>query len=805
LKKIIFLEKIQTWFTSNNWIWYDFQKTAAKNYYDGKNGLVNAPTGSGKTYALALPFLVKHGFEKPKSGIRVLWITPLRALSTDIHQAIETATLDLKISWRVALRHGDVPSAKKQAQMKSPPQVLVTTPESVHIMLANKNREKLFKNLDCVVVDEWHELIGNKRGVLIELAIAAFKMYQPKVSIWGISATIGNLEQAKKVLAGENAILVKSKIKKKMDVNTLLPPKIEKLPWAGHLGLTMSKQIDPIIKNAKTSLIFTNTRGQAEIWYQKILDANPHFAGLLAMHHGSLSKEVRQWVEEALHIGSLKAVICTSSLDLGVDFRPVDTVIQVGSPKGISRFAQRGGRSGHGPNLPSKLYFLPTNALELIEASALKKAIEREMFEAREPMQLCFDILIQFLVTLAVGGGFDPNEIFLRIKKTSCFSLLTESEFSWCLHFIQFGGKGLQAYEEFRKVEDENGKFIVKNKRIAMRHRLSIGAIVSETNLKVKLQNGKVLGHIEEYFISKLNIGSAFTFAGAVYDLLEVKGMEVRVKKSKKRSAVVPSWMGGRMSLTSEISDLLREELSLSEAKFGPEMRKLNPLLKLQKKRSLVPLPTEFLIETFESQEGHHIFMYPFEGRKIHEGLSMILAHRISKIAPMSVSLAMNDYGFEIVSAKEIPIFQALEEDLFSTKNLLRDIQDSTNQTIMAKRKFRDIASIAGLTFKGYPNKLHGDKHLQANAQLFFDVFNDYDPENLLLRQAFDEVLFEQLDEQRIFLALSRISTQEIVVKKLSKPSPFSFPIMVDRLNRNSLSNEKMEDRIKRLLETLEK
>ena len=211
------------------------------------------------------------------------------------------------------------------------------------------------------------------------------------------------------------------------------------------------------------------------------------------------------------------------------------------------------------------------------------------------------------------------------------------------------------------------------------------------------------------------------------------------------------------------------------------------------------------MIETFESQEGHHIFMYPFEGRKIHEGLSMILAHRISKIAPMSVSLAMNDYGFEIVSAKEIPIFQALEEDLFSTKNLLRDIQDSTNQTIMAKRKFRDIASIAGLTFKGYPNKLHGDKHLQANAQLFFDVFNDYDPENLLLRQAFDEVLFEQLDEQRIFLALTRISTQEIVVKKLSKPSPFSFPIMVDRLNRNSLSNEKMEDRIKRLLETLEK
>jgi len=804
LDKTTFFGKIENWFHKNHWEWYHFQRRTAEHYFNNQNGLLNAPTGSGKTYGLALPILVKHGFEVPKKGVRVLWITPLRALSSDICQAIQMAADDLQIPWKVSLRHGDISSKLKQEQMKNPPQILVTTPESIHILLANKNRDRLFQSLDCVVVDEWHELMGNKRGVMTELALSALRMFSPRFKIWGISATIGNLEQAKNILAGKDAVLVKSKRKKVMDVQTILPKQIEKLPWAGHLGISMSKQIDKILQKTQTCLIFTNTRGQAEIWYQKILDANPHWAGLLAMHHGSLGKEVRHWVEEALHIGSLKAVVCTSSLDLGVDFRPVDAVIQIGSPKGISRFVQRGGRSGHGPGLASKLFFLPTNILELIEASALKKAIHLNIFESRQALQLSFDVLIQFLITLAVGGGFQAHEVFNQIKKLHAFSLLTQEEFDWCLHFIQHGGKGLHAYEDFKKVEKENGKFVVKNKRVAMRHRLSIGAIVSEASLKVKLQNGKVLGHIEEYFISKLSLGSAFTFAGAIYDLIEVKGMEVSVKKSKKKSAIVPSWMGGRMSLTSEISDLLRRELTIPEKEQSLEMKKLAPLIGLQNERSIVPSPEQFLIEIFESKNGYHVFMYPFEGRKIHEGLSMLLAYRLSKIKPISASLAMNDYGFEMVSANQIPIFQGLEQDLFTTENLLRDIQNSSNQKAMAQRKFRDIASIAGLTFKGFPNRGQGEKHLQANAQLFFNVFSDYEPENLLLRQAFDEVLFEQLDEQRIFQALHRINQQEIVVKKLQKPSPFSFPIMVDRLNRNNISSEKMEQRIKRLIQTLE-
>lgn len=791
---------------------FTFQKDCLDAYFDGKNGLLNAPTGSGKTFALGVPVMLADKLKGDyKKGIKVLWITPLKALSVDITNALQEAADELGTGWRVERRSGDVSSAKKAAQLKNSPDCLVTTPESLQIMLARKGYEKFFKYLDAVIVDEWHELLSSKRGVQVELGLSRLKAIKPDLKVWGISATIGNMPDAIDVLLGDeqtsaNTAIVQANIKKKLKMKTLLPTKMEDMPWAGHLGVKLLKKVLPIIEANESTLIFTNTRSQAEIWYQKIIDAFPDLAGLVALHHGSLGKEVREWVETALHKGTLKAVVSTSSLDLGVDFRPVSAVIQIGSPKGIARFLQRAGRSGHSPDATSSIYFLPTNSLEIIESSALQRAIKEGHIESRIPVVRAFDVLVQYLVTLAVSDGFKEDEIYEEVKRTHCFQTITREEWMWVLRFITQGGDSLQSYEDFNKVKiTEDGLYKVESRRIAMRHRLSMGTIVGNNTMIIKRQRGKNIGTIEEYFISRLKIGDSFVFAGQKLELVRVKGLVATVVPSTKKTAAVPSWSGGRMSLSSEIAEVLRTEFhtlaSLPTEKLNREGKKLQSLMHIQDSRSIVPRPNELLIEYLEDKNGHHIFIYPFEGRMVHEGIALLLAYRLSKMTKISLNLGMNDYGFEILCDQEIPLMDALEEDWFTTKGLLDDIQNSSNMTALAGKKFREIAAISGLTFKGYPNKEAKERHLQSHSQLFFDVFTDYEPHNLLLQQAYEEVTYYQLEVNRIQKALERISQQEIVVKVLEKPSPLCFPLLVDSLNRDRISNESISERVKRMLE----
>jgi ATP-dependent Lhr-like helicase len=799
------------WYKQRGWKMFPFQKACLEHYLAGKNGVLNAPTGSGKTFAIGLPFLIQDKLRGDyKKGLKVLWITPLRALSVDITNALQEAADELETGWRIERRSGDVSASRKQAQLKNSPDCLVTTPESLQIMLARKGYDKYFKHLDAIIVDEWHELLGSKRGVQVELALSRLKTLLPKLKIWGISATIGNMQEAVEVLMGsnqtlENTAIVKADIHKKLKIKTLLPSKIEEMPWAGHLGVRLLKKVLPIIKENTSTLIFTNTRAQAEIWYQQLIDAFPELAGLIAIHHGSLGKEVREWVETALHKGSLKAVVSTSSLDLGVDFRPVSAVIQIGSPKGIARFLQRAGRSGHSPYATSKVYFLPTNSLEIIESSALQRAIREDHIESRIPVVRAFDVLVQYCVTLAVSDGFKPNELYKEIKKTYCYQSVSEEEWNWILRFITQGGDSLQAYEDFNKVDVEDGRFVVKDRKIARRHRISMGTIVSEQTMFIKRERGKQIGTIEEYFISRLNIGDPFIFAGQTFELKRISGLTAYVVPAKpKKKAAIPSWVGARMSLSSEIAEVLREEfhyLTSAKVSLNREGKKLQNLLQIQDTRSIIPQPNELLIEYLADDEGHHVYVYPFEGRMVHEGMALLLAYRLSKITTLSVSLGMNDYGFEILSDQEIPLMEALEEDWFRTEGLLDDIQNSSNMTALAGKKFREIAAISGLTFKGYPNKEVKERHLQSNSKLFFDVFSEYEPHNLLLQQAYEEVLYYQLEANRIRKAFQRIQQQEIVVKVLKKPSPLSFPLLVDSLNRDRLSNESVTDRIKRMIE----
>ncbi|MEM7109600.1 MAG: ligase-associated DNA damage response DEXH box helicase [Bacteroidota bacterium] len=802
------LQKGISWFESRGWKPFSFQTNTWKAYLDGKHGLVNAPTGSGKTYSLVVPILINALNNPKRSGrVRAIWISPIRALAKEIALSAERAIQGLGLSWEVGIRTGDT-SSKDRAKMKtSPPEFMVTTPESLHIMLTQKGYPTYFKELEAVVCDEWHELIGSKRGVQVELAMSRLKSICPDLRVWGISATIGNMEDALDALLGsskqpERYEVIKADIKKTIEVESILPEEVEDLPWAGHLGIKLIDKVVPIIKSSNSTLIFTNTRSFAEIWYQKLLDRAPELAGVIAMHHGSISRELRDWVEDALHNEQLKAVVCTSSLDLGVDFRPVETIIQVGSPKGVARFMQRAGRSGHQPGALSKIYFAPTHSLELIESSALRKAIEEGIVEDRIPYIRSFDVLMQYLMTLAVSEGFTPDEIFKEVRGTFAYNSISKEEWSWLINFMVTGGSALSAYDEYQKAVMEEGILKVTNRRIAMRHRLSIGTIVSDTSLKVKYASGKYLGTIEEYFISRLNLGDVFWFAGRNLELIRIKDMEAQVRNSKKRAKAVPSWQGGRMALSSQLSTVLRhklDQISVGQYADDVELSFLEPLMELQEKRSCLPSKDEFLIEYFTSREGYHVVVYPFEGRQVHEGMAALLALRISRIEPITFSIAMNDYGFELLSDKEIPIYEALETDVFSIENLWQDIQAGINSVEMARRRFRDIASISGLVFKGYPGQQIKDRHLQSSSQLFFDVFHDHDSENLLLTQAYEEVMEFQLEEARIRTALERINTQQIIVKEPNRPTPFAFPIMVDRLNRDKLTSESLEDRVNRM------
>jgi ATP-dependent Lhr-like helicase len=794
------------WFSAQGWKPFEFQCQAWQAYLDGFSGLVNAPTGSGKTYSLLIPILIESKKDpSPKSkGPRAIWITPIRALGKEIELAANRAITGTNSKWKVGVRSGDTTTKERARQKENPPEFLITTPESLHLLLSQKGNAEYFKNLRSIVVDEWHELIGSKRGVLMELALSRLKAITPLLKIWGISATIGNMEQSLQVLLGssyqQQVKVIKAEIEKNVEIISIFPDELERMPWSGHLGILLLEKIIPIINQSKSTLIFTNTRSFAEIWYQKLLAQAPELSGILAMHHGSISAATRQWVEEQLHEGKLKAVVCTSSLDLGVDFRPVETIIQVGSPKGVARFLQRAGRSGHQPGAVSRIYFLPTNSLELTEAAALREAINQKLVEERMPYIRSFDVLVQYLVTRAVGDGFRQAEILEEVRGTVSYSTISEEEWIWCLNFITTGGEALTAYNEYRKVIIDQGVYKVENRQIAQKHRLSIGTIVGDALMHVKFVSGKYLGTIEEYFISSLHIGDVFWFAGQSLELVRIKEMEAQVRKSKRKSGKVPSWQGGRMPLSSQLSEMIRFKIdeAAHEKESDDEMRFLRPLMALQKSRSHLPTKEEFLIESFQSTEGYHVVMYPFEGRNVHEGLGALLAYRIAKIIPITFSIAMNDYGFELLSDQPIPIEEAVETNVLGHENLSTDILASINATEMARRKFRDIAAISGLVFKGMPGKKVKEKHLQSSSQLFFNVFHEYESDNLLLLQAFEEVMDFQLEEARLRQALDRIARQKIVITHPEKPSPFSFPIMVDR-TREKLTSEKLEDRIRKM------
>lgn len=801
----------KAWFAKRGWKPFAFQRRVWAAVERGESGLLHASTGAGKTYAVWLAAL--RAFKAEAQGrhaapLQVVWVTPMRALAADTARALQMPLDDLGLPWSVGIRSGDTGSAERAQQARRLPSVLVTTPESLTLLLTRAQAREDFATLRLVVVDEWHELLGNKRGVQLQLALARLRHWHPSLPTWGLSATLGNLQHALDVLLPQGGLLVQGRQDKQLQVDTLLPTAIERFPWAGHMGLKMLDQVNREIDASTSCLVFTNTRAQAELWYQALLEVRPEWAGLIALHHASLARDTRDWVERSLKQGNLKAVICTSSLDLGVDFLPVERVLQIGSAKGIARLVQRAGRSGHAPGRRSRVTLVPTHSLELVEAAAARHALAAGHIEARHSPRLCMDVLVQHLVSMALGSGFHPQQLLAEVRSTWAFSELRDSQWQWALDFVCHGGSSLSAYPDYQRVERQpDGTYKVASERLARRHRMSIGTIVSDASLQLKYWSkgggGKALGSVEEAFIARLRPGDTLVFAGRVLELVRVENMTAYVRRSTARKAAVARWNGGRMPLSSELADALVEQLgAASQGRFqSPEMRAVRPLLALQAQWSALPTPETLLAETFKSRQGWHLFLYPFAGRMANLGLANLIAWRVSRVQPLSVSIAVNDYGFELLSPGNVDWATHLPQAL-GTEHLLDDVLASLNAGEMALRRFREIAQIAGLVFGGYPAAQKSLRQIQASSGLFYEVFRKHDTGNLLLAQARDEVLNEELEIERLHRQLLKMGQLQLELRPLKRPGPLAFALLVEGM-RETLSTERLADRIARMVAEL--
>ncbi len=842
------LTPIAQYFTTRGWQPLTFQAETWAAYLAGRSGLVQVPTGSGKTYA-AVMGSVAEMIANPTVGLQLLYITPLRALSRDIEQAIKAPIEAMGWSITVESRTGDTSSARKAKQLKNMPNILITTPESLAVMLSYKDGAKRFSSLQGVILDEWHELMSSKRGTQAELCLGHLRSLQPALRTWAISATLGNLEEAAQTAVGlgTEPVIIRSDLKRDTVITSICPESVDTFPWAGHLGLRMFETLVAALDMEKSTLIFTNTRNQAERWYQALNFALPEEAERIALHHGSIDVKEREAIEAGVKSGDIKWVVCTSSLDLGVDFQPVERVVQIGSAKNLARLLQRAGRSAHVPEGTSEVFFLPTNALELLEISAFRRGLETGDMETRRPQLKPYDVLVQHLVTLACGDGFEPQKTLGNLRQTVAYADLTNEEYQWILEFIEKGGQCLGAYPRYKKVVLEEGLYKISDAKLARTHRMGIGTITSNTPIKIVYTNRKAIGTVEESFVSRLKKGDVFFFAGRQLEYLQLKDMVLYVKGTRKKSTVTPSWGGGQLAISDTLSHHLRREVervramllgtpppdnrrvhsrsnappqeaptqptsprsdtpsaNLDIAAPNVEILTITPILAAQQRLSTLPTAAELLVESCKTREGQHLYVFPFEGRFVHEGLGFLWGYRFAKQKTATFTISVNDYGFEILGPKGYPYQDLFSSAFFSLENLEDDIRASLNISELTQRKFRGVAQVAGLVFKGYPGSRKTSSQLQVSTSLLYEVFTKYEPDNLLLKQAEREVLQDQLETHRLTQTLNRLDQRAVVWKDTQRPSPLAFPLLVERLN-SRMSNETLLERIQRMKDQWEK
>ena len=808
------LKRLQGFFAERGWRPLPFQRTMWRHYLAGQCGLLHTPTGSGKTLAMfggpllqalvdPLPAPARRSAVRP---LQVLWVTPLRALATDTARALQAPLKAIGLDWQVGLRSGDASSRDKRLAREGRLDVLVTTPESLALLLSYPDTLARMRQLRCVVVDEWHELLGSKRGVLLQLNLALLRDTAPAMQLWGLSATLGNLEQAREVLLPDrpDAVTVEGARPRPVRVRSLLPEPGERFPWAGHLGLGQLPRVLQALMGARSSLLFTNTRAQAELWHQALAAVWPEDSATLALHHGSLDPALRQQVEDGLRAGALRCVVATSSLDLGVDFPEVEQVLQLGSPKGVARLRQRAGRARHRPGASGEILCVPSHALELAEYAAARRALAAGVVEARRPLRLSLDVLAQHCISRALAGGFDAGALLAQVRRTHAFAQLSEAQWLDVLLFIVQGGRALSQYPDFHKaVQDEDGIYRVHDRRQALRHRLSIGTISSDGSVRVQFLRGGSLGAVEEQFAGRLRRGDRFQFAGRLLELVQLKDMTAYVRVARGGEGVVPRWQGGQLALSPSLGREL--EAVLGGADDSPESRWLAPLLALQETLSARPAPDHLLVEDVRRREGQFLFVYPFAGRHVHEALAALLALRCTRLQRNSIGYAVNDHGLVLAPALPVELDATQWAGLLDPGALLDDLRAAVNLGELARRQFRGIARVSGLLVPSLPGGMPRSlRQLQASAGLLYDVLREHDPEHMLLQLAEREVLHDSLDVDGLREALQRMLGRALSLQAPRSLTPLGFPLWAERL-RGQLSNEDWRTRVLRAAQQLEK
>lgn len=808
---------ILPFFRSRGWRPFPFQKQCWQAYLDGHSGLLHAPTGLGKTLAVWLGPVAEAIASETPNTLAVLWITPLRALAADTLRALREPLAELAPRLEAEARTGDTPAALRARLRRKLPFALVTTPESLSLALTHGDFREKTAGLKCVIVDEWHELLGSKRGVQTELCLARLRAWRPELRTWGLSATLGNLDEARDTLIPPNrpssigdrqSITVSADLRKPIVIDTLIPKEIDRFPWSGHIGTRLAPQVARRIDKASSTLLFTNTRSQTEIWFQELLSLRPDWQETIAMHHGSLDRAERESVEQGLRDGSLRCVVCTSSLDLGVDFSPVDQVIQVGSPKGIARLLQRAGRSGHQPGKTSRVLGVPANALELVEFAAARQAAARREIEARVPLLRPLDVLVQHLVTCAIGEPFEPQAMRREVRSTHAYRELSDDEWDWSLGFISSGGRALAAYPRYQKARLENGRYRVDDKRLIQQHRMSIGTIASDLHVSVRFVNGRTLGTVEEGFISRIRPGGQFVFAGRRLELIRVRERVATVRAATRSAkGQIAIWGGAKMPLTTELAHALSDLLSPPSPGSRPpcpELRSIAPILAIQARWSQIPTDRELLVEFTRSREGEHLFLYPFAGRLVHEGLGALMAYRISRTSGESIVATQNDYGFSLSARRGLQLDEGNIRLNLSPERLTEDLIESLNTAELTRRHFREIARVAGLILQAPPGRARrSQREIQSSASLLFEVLSRYDPGNLLLLQSQREILEKQLQVSRLKACSQALFRRPIRTIETDRLTPMAFPLWAEKL-RSTMPAGDVASRLEAMLAELE-
>lgn len=797
---------IDGWFRSHGWEPWEFQRAAWDAYARGQSGLIQVATGAGKTYGAymgALAELIdvcRDGAPSPVAHI--VYVTPLRAVSRDVELALRLPIEELGLALLVESRTGDTKASVRLKQRERLPHVLVTTPESLCLLLTRPDAPSLLAGVRCLILDEWHELIASKRGSQVELAAARLREFAPALRTWALSATLANLDHAARCAVGEKSlpVIIRGEMARPITMRTVFPSEASRLPWVGHMGLAMLPDVVTALDPEHPTIVFTNTRSQSERWFSAIQVLRPDWAPVMALHHGSLERKERERVEAGLKRGDIRIVVATSSLDLGVDFSPIERVVQIGSPKGIARIMQRAGRAAHRPLAPTEIFCVPTFALELVEIAAARDAIAKGEIEPRWPYDRPLDVLAQHLVTCGLGGGFTREATLASVRSATSFRDLTEDEFDWTLGLVTHGGGALRAYPEYHKLALADGRYRVTSSRIAQIHRLNVGTITSDSTIDIAYERGRRLGRIEENFIASLREGERFVYAGKTLSFVGLKDLVAYVKPAKGTTGRTPIWSGTRLPISESLAAAVRRRVHMMrDGLFDtPEIEAFAPLARVQARMSVLPREDELLIEVARTAEGLHCCIFAFEGRLVNGAIGALVALRLGRSRPRTFSIAANDYGVELLTTGDIDVAGELTSSLFSSDNAADDSFASVNHSELAKTQFREIARVAGLVVQTYPGTKKTGRQLGASSSLIFDVLSEFDPTNLLIAQSRREVLERQFERSRLVRTLRRLGAARLVVRDTAGPTPFSFPILIERLS-SRLSTETIQQRIERM------